>query len=103
MTDPSTQLQSYEVRCPRCDVSFPPETRICVHCGGRVGRGRIARVMGVEDPANRMGLDPASKPFAFDDDDIGEQRSRSPLRFLGSVLWIVIFVVYWYARSCNHD
>jgi hypothetical protein len=24
----------YEVRCPRCDVSFPVETRRCIHCGG---------------------------------------------------------------------
>ena len=24
----------YEVRCLRCDVSFPLETRRCVHCGG---------------------------------------------------------------------
>ncbi len=24
----------FEVRCPRCDVSFPPETRRCIHCGG---------------------------------------------------------------------
>jgi len=24
----------FEVRCPRCEVSFPPETRRCLHCGG---------------------------------------------------------------------
>ena len=24
----------YEVRCLRCDVSFPLETRRCIHCGG---------------------------------------------------------------------
>jgi hypothetical protein len=24
----------FEVRCPRCDVSFPVETRTCMHCGG---------------------------------------------------------------------
>jgi hypothetical protein len=28
----------YEVRCPRCDVSFPVETRKCIHCGGPTGR-----------------------------------------------------------------
>lgn len=26
---------SFEVRCPHCDVSFPVETRTCVHCGGK--------------------------------------------------------------------
>lgn len=34
----------YEVRCPRCDVSFPVETRICIHCGGPTGQpGPILR------------------------------------------------------------
>jgi hypothetical protein len=28
---------AYEVRCPRCDVSFPAETRTCFHCGGPTG------------------------------------------------------------------
>ena len=27
----------YEVRCPRCDVSFPVETTTCIHCGGPTG------------------------------------------------------------------
>ena len=29
---------AYEVRCPRCDVSFPAETRTCFHCGGPTGQ-----------------------------------------------------------------
>ncbi len=28
----------YEVRCPRCDVSFPVGTRTCLHCGGPNGK-----------------------------------------------------------------
>jgi len=28
----------YEVRCPRCDVSFPVGTRTCLHCGGATGK-----------------------------------------------------------------
>ena len=27
----------YEVRCPRCEVSFPVETKTCMHCGGPTG------------------------------------------------------------------
>jgi len=30
--------QAYEVRCPRCDVTFPAETRKCFHCGGPTGQ-----------------------------------------------------------------
>lgn len=26
----------YEIRCQRCDVSFPPETKVCMHCGERI-------------------------------------------------------------------
>ena len=29
-----TASSPYEVRCPNCDVSFPIETRNCIHCGG---------------------------------------------------------------------
>lgn len=28
---------AYEVRCSRCDVTFPAETRTCLHCGGPTG------------------------------------------------------------------
>lgn len=27
----------YEVRCPHCETSFPPEARRCLHCGRRLG------------------------------------------------------------------
>ena len=32
------KASAYEVRCPKCDVSFPVGTRTCVHCGGRTGK-----------------------------------------------------------------
>jgi hypothetical protein len=28
----------FEVRCERCQTSFAPGTRQCVHCGGPIGR-----------------------------------------------------------------
>ncbi len=39
-------VSPYEVRCYRCDTSFAPGTRRCVHCGERIGR----------PPALEMGL-----------------------------------------------
>ncbi len=33
----SQSATRYEVRCHRCDVSFPIGTKRCVHCGGRIG------------------------------------------------------------------
>jgi hypothetical protein len=32
------RLDLYEVRCLGCNVSFPPGTRRCLHCGERIGR-----------------------------------------------------------------
>ena len=29
----------YEVRCENCRTTFPPETKRCIHCGGRLGLG----------------------------------------------------------------
>ena len=34
----SSKPPAYEVRCPRCDVTFPAETRTCFHCGGPTGQ-----------------------------------------------------------------
>jgi hypothetical protein len=28
----------YEVRCERCETSFAPGTKQCIHCGGAIGR-----------------------------------------------------------------
>ena len=39
----------YEVRCLRCDVSFPVETKVCLHCGGRTSNA--GALFEMEDPA----------------------------------------------------
>ena len=44
-----TASDFYEVRCENCRTSFPPETKRCIHCGGRLGVGPIAG----EDPAEQ--------------------------------------------------
>ena len=38
----------YEVRCLRCDVSFPVETKVCLHCGGRTSDA--GALFEMEDP-----------------------------------------------------
>ena len=38
-----SEASPYEVRCARCDVSFPVEAKTCMHCGGPTGKpGRFA-------------------------------------------------------------
>lgn len=46
------KAQPYEVRCSRCDVSFPVGTRKCIHCGGPTGAP--------ESLFNESSMDPAS-------------------------------------------
>ncbi len=35
--DSHVSQSPYEVRCARCDVSFPVGTKDCIHCGGPTG------------------------------------------------------------------
>ena len=54
----------FEVRCPRCEVSFPPETRRCIHCGGPTSK-----------PGPNTGLDWV---HTTDDDFANAEASASP-------------------------
>jgi hypothetical protein len=50
----------YEVRCHRCQCSFAPGTRNCVHCGERLGGASLfGRVDGASPPA---GADDEGQP-----------------------------------------
>ncbi len=46
----ASESSPYEVRCRECKVSFPLGTRVCVHCGARLGKRRAARVPDVPVP-----------------------------------------------------
>ena len=49
----------YEIRCNRCDVSFPPDAKVCLHCGGRLGGGLpIGRKAATGPPAIDGEIDP---------------------------------------------
>lgn len=68
----------YEVRCPNCNTSFPPETKRCIHCGGPVGgglRGWLA-AGGSHSPAEEE-QEEAELPF---------QRGRN-------IVWVVTAVI----------
>ena len=46
----------FEVRCERCNTSFAPGTKQCIHCGSPLGR----RLLSLEP--RRAGRPPASAP-----------------------------------------
>jgi hypothetical protein len=70
----------YEVRCPNCNTSFPPETKRCIHCGGPLGggmRGWIAVARG-------GGPSPAEEEQA--EAELPFQRGRN-------IMWVVTAVI----------
>ena len=115
----------YEVRCPRCDVSFPPEARTCMHCGGPTGSaGVFAAFQSVETVVHDeyspvVGMDQTpieatsespfsmgtTDPFADDDrDDVQESSGsigQSIFKSLGGVVWVILLIGFSLARSCG--
>jgi hypothetical protein len=107
----------YEVRCTHCEVSFPPGTKQCLHCGGRIGRRlRQAPPPPVmrsqnEQPSDFLAYGADSPPegklidlseLAADSED--EARSSSPRRAvrLGvNVLWIFGALMITLAQMCR--
>ncbi|MBW2394108.1 MAG: hypothetical protein JRG95_07540 [Deltaproteobacteria bacterium] len=75
-----------EVRCERCQTSFAPETKQCVHCGGPLGRRQIfGGRKQQDDPA---GGEMAS-PYEYDDES-EELKLQSRGR---NVVWILTAVL----------
>jgi hypothetical protein len=83
----------FELRCHQCNVSFPPDARRCMYCGGRLGTAEDAPsiVQTTELPAAELPeeeLDP-------------EGGSRSTLRILTSLLWVGLALLASLYRVCT--
>lgn len=97
----------YEWWCPRCQVTHPPGTRTCLHCGGRVQKSRDAAPASAPDPQaaleallRRPGShDDAERapgsPAEDDEPNVG-RASRVGL----TLAWLVIAVLATVARLC---
>lgn len=104
----------YEVRCSRCDVSFPVETRRCTHCGGPTGgpTGRADQILAT-DSIGAMGempvqifSDPTSAMPELDERGLEvAEESKSPirtlLRSLGGFVWIIVIIGFTLAKNCG--
>ncbi len=102
----------FEVRCHRCDVTFPVETRNCVHCGGRLDprdqSGILESVVEVDpDMAGRspMPIDVMADPVQTEGEDDEEPTStgRSLIRSLGGFIWVIVLIGFTLARSCGGE
>jgi hypothetical protein len=78
----------YEVNCTRCRVSFPVGTRVCVHCGGPIGRAVTAA------PA-------VAGPGPFDEELPEEVRGRSLAFSPTTFVWLLAAVATVIYRSCQ--
>lgn len=120
-----THGSSYEVRCLRCDVSFPVETRRCIHCGGAtsassagIGVGGWAEPIestagGMTTPTSSGSTSPGPiptvpSPLGGSDEpdmpsDAGPQQGvgAALLRSFGSLFWIIALIGFSFARSCS--
>lgn len=113
----------YEVRCLRCDVSFPLETRRCIHCGGPISASTSAIAIDAlgpppPDPFARGGPLEATRPPPVPSvpmppgasDDPVEDQPAGPtsvvgtlLRSFGSLFWIVALVAFSMLRNCQGE
>lgn len=109
-------VTEYEVRCPRCDVSFPTGTKTCLHCGGATGpstgpRGRVrvaewARPSRDEQASDMARFELAQPARATPiDAQIAEEddtpRRGGLIRGAGTLVWILLAIGISIARSCS--
>jgi len=90
-----------EVRCERCQTSFAPEWKQCIHCGGPLGRGRMFRSMGQKEIAHEP--EPPSSEALFEAHE--EEEEGVDLQGRGrNLVWIftaLAFMLMSALRNCG--
>lgn len=112
------KTSAYETRCPRCNVSFPPETRKCIHCGGATGKPRAQLVETWTANESRDSISEGPAPIEPEDESIfsmetagpgeegaesGSSLPRTLLRTFGSLIWIGLLIAFTLARDCGGE
>ncbi len=105
-------VPEYEVRCPSCDVSFPAEKKVCLHCGGRTVSSGLR--LGDAPPPQPDDADESFSEavWGFPQDEaerlqpassVAEHESAkpSPMRALVTLLWVVLAIAFSILRSCG--
>ena len=80
-----------EVRCERCQTSFAPGTKQCVHCGGAIGR----RLLAFDALAGGGATMPDGSARAP-----GEPDARPAFASVFRIAMIALVVVTAIARAC---
>lgn len=112
----------YEVRCPRCDVTFPIETKRCIHCGGATSSSGTTNLLAT---GASSGLGTAGDPYELSEHSQGDagydlpeyssedreiehtdeptSMARSLIRSLGGFVWIIALIAFTMARNCGGE
>jgi len=90
----------YEVYCYHCDVTHPSGTRVCMHCGGRIGGHPLVLA---EPGVGVMGATPGPRPAPADVLEGDEATGLSgPLRRIASMSpWMILFLSAAAYRACT--
>jgi hypothetical protein len=102
----------YEVRCRRCNVSFPVETRKCLHCGGATSRsGDVAILETMVQPSTATAQEfphpieflPSQEDRELEMSDEPSSVGRSLIRSLGGFVWVIVLIGFTLARNCGGE
>ena len=85
---PARTMARYEVRCPRCRVSFPIGTRTCLHCGSRIRSEELVPSAAV----------PAVSPTEQAEEEL--EAGRSPMRLITGLVWVALALAGSLYRAC---
>ncbi len=99
-------MSLYEVWCPHCSVTFPPKTKVCLHCGGRTSPDRPhGSFVGLwETPVlDMVEAAPPGTTHSAEDGTIVQEGSgrRSLMRAGMSVIWMVVLAAGYTWRACS--
>lgn len=99
------EVYPYEAWCAPCQVSYPPGTKRCLHCGGGVMPMRPVESMRSAAPLSiRSAGDGPAPPDLVADESAGEgaeaSRAARPFRIGLTTIWIVLAVLGAILRTC---
>jgi hypothetical protein len=83
---------AYEVRCERCQTSFAPGTKQCIHCGGAIGGRRLLAF----DAFSTGGAEPPDASERLP----GVPDAQPSLAGIVRIAMIALVVVSAIARAC---
>lgn len=94
---------SYESYCTSCQVSHPPRTRRCLHCGGEVMKERPAHVgtmrQGEETTFEDLLQPESERPQ--DEEESAPRKAPGGMRVAISLLWIAFAIGISIYRGCQ--